>query len=105
MKIAKSTIILLVFVLMLSIFVANVADLINVDSHHSSEEAGENGGAGWPKPKHYNIGDSYDHLIWFLQVCRACIFCGIGTATWTVAVFDCVIVALWEYTKAVCVFR
>lgn len=68
MKIAKFTVILLVFVLMLSIFVANVADLINVDSHLINEP--ENyGGTWWSKPKFYNIEKSYDHLIWFLQVC------------------------------------
>ncbi|KMQ88411.1 transmembrane protein 62, partial [Lasius niger] len=67
MKIAKSTIILLVFVLMLSIFVANVADLISVDSHLPDETLRDNNG-WWTRPKYYDIGNSYDHLIWFLQI-------------------------------------
>jgi hypothetical protein len=69
MKITKSTIVLLVFVLMLSILVANVADLISVDSRPLDEASGKNGETGWSKAKLYNIGKSYDHLIWFLQVC------------------------------------
>lgn len=69
MKIAKSTVVLLVFVLMLSIFVANVADLINVDSHLQDELLQEtNGETHGSRPKFYNIRNSYDHLMWFLQV-------------------------------------
>ncbi|XP_029663755.1 transmembrane protein 62-like isoform X2 [Formica exsecta] len=69
MKISKSTIVLLVFVLMLSIFVANVADLISVDSRLPDEILRDNNGEIlWSKPKYYDIGKSYDHLIWFLQV-------------------------------------
>ncbi|XP_015436785.1 PREDICTED: transmembrane protein 62-like [Dufourea novaeangliae] len=69
MKITKSTIVLLVFVLMLSILVANVADLINVDTHvlddtlsnkYTREE--------WSRPRYYDIGTTFDHLIWFLQI-------------------------------------
>ncbi|XP_043522392.1 transmembrane protein 62-like isoform X2 [Frieseomelitta varia] len=69
MKITKSTVILLVFVLMLSIFVANVADLINVDNHvlddtlHNKDTKKE-----WSEPKFYDIGESFDHLMWFLQI-------------------------------------
>jgi len=73
MKIAKSTIVLLVFVLMLSILVANVADLISVDSRPLDETLGKNGETGRSRTKLYDIGKSYDHLIWFLQVCW-CIF-------------------------------
>lgn len=70
MKISKSTIVLLVFVLMLSIFVANVADLISVDSRLPDETLRDNNGEiRWSRPKYYDIGKSYDHLIWFLQVC------------------------------------
>ncbi|KAG7203784.1 hypothetical protein KM043_013805 [Ampulex compressa] len=69
MKIAKSTVLLLVFVLMLSIFVANVADLINVDSHvlgdASSHKSAE---ARWSQPKFYNMETSFDGLMWFLQI-------------------------------------
>lgn len=70
MKIAKSTVVLLIFVLMLSIFVANVADLINVDSHVQDESLQEiYGETHGFRPKYYDIGKSYDHLMWFLQVC------------------------------------
>ena len=54
---------------MLSIFVANVADLINVDNHvlddtlHNKDTKKE-----WSEPKFYDIGESFDHLMWFLQV-------------------------------------
>ncbi|XP_050451450.1 transmembrane protein 62-like isoform X2 [Cataglyphis hispanica] len=69
MKISKSTIVLLVFVLMLSIFVANVADLISVDSRLPDETLRDNNGEiRWSRPKYYDIGKSYDHLIWFLQI-------------------------------------
>ncbi|XP_076646835.1 transmembrane protein 62 [Halictus rubicundus] len=69
MKITKSTVALLVSVLMLSILVANVADLINVDTHvlddtPSNKQAREE----WSHPKFYDIGVSFDHLIWFLQI-------------------------------------
>lgn len=75
MKITKSTVILLVFVLMLSIFVANVADLINVDNHILDDTLHYNGAKKeWLQPKFYNIGTSSDRLIWFLQVCVYPIF-------------------------------
>ncbi|XP_076231397.1 transmembrane protein 62 [Calliopsis andreniformis] len=66
MKIAKSTVVLLVFVLMLSIFVANVADLINVDTHVLDD--GYTARVEWSRPKLYDIGTSFDHLIWFVQI-------------------------------------
>lgn len=70
MKITKSTVILLVFVLVLSILVANVADLINVDTHVLDDTSpNKNVRNEWSKPKFYDIGASSDHLIWFLQVC------------------------------------
>lgn len=69
MKIAKSTVALLIFVLMLSIFVANVADLINVDSHISDNTLSCKGiEPEWLQPKLYQIRESPDHLIWFIQV-------------------------------------
>ncbi|CAL7945271.1 unnamed protein product [Xylocopa violacea] len=69
MKITKSTVILLVFVLMLSIFVANVADLINVDNHILDDTIrNKDAGKEWSQPKFYDIGASFDHLIWFLQI-------------------------------------
>lgn len=69
MKITKSTVILLVFVLMLSIFVANVADLINVDNHVLDDTLqNKDTKKEWLEPKFYDIGESFDHLMWFLQV-------------------------------------
>ncbi|CAK9804583.1 Transmembrane protein 62 [Anthophora plagiata] len=69
MKITKSTVILLIFVLMLSIFMANVADLINVDSHVLDDALlNKDARKEWSQPKFYDIGASFDHLIWFLQV-------------------------------------
>lgn len=69
MKITKSTVILLVFVLMLSIFVANVADLINVDNHILDDTLhNKDVKKGWSEPKFYDIGESFDQLMWFLQV-------------------------------------
>ncbi|XP_043665127.1 transmembrane protein 62-like isoform X1 [Vespula pensylvanica] len=69
MKIAKSTVALLIFVLMLSIFVANVADLINVDSHISDNTLSCKGTEPeWLQPKLYQIRESPDHLIWFIQI-------------------------------------
>ncbi|XP_043584753.1 transmembrane protein 62-like isoform X2 [Bombus pyrosoma] len=69
MKITKSTVILLVFVLMLSIFVANVADLINVDNHILDDTLhNKDVKKGWSEPKFYDIGESFDQLMWFLQI-------------------------------------
>ncbi|XP_076179438.1 transmembrane protein 62 isoform X1 [Ptiloglossa arizonensis] len=69
MKIAKSTVVLLVFVLILSILVANVADLINVDTHVLDDTlSNKNARTEWSQPKFYDIGTSFDHLIWFLQI-------------------------------------
>ncbi|XP_014599513.1 PREDICTED: transmembrane protein 62-like [Polistes canadensis] len=69
MRIAKSTVILLIFVLMLSIFVANVADLINVDCHISDNTISCKGiESEWLHPNLYQITDSDDHLIWFIQI-------------------------------------
>ena len=69
MKIAKSTVILLLFVLILSILVANVADLINVDTHVLDDNLpSRNAKVDWSQPKLYDIGTSFDHLVWFLQI-------------------------------------
>lgn len=72
MRIAKSTVIFLIFVLMLSVFVANVANLINVDSHATNAtplyEGLDNTEPQWSLPKKYRIADSADRLMWFLQV-------------------------------------
>lgn len=72
MKIAKLTLLILMFVLILAIFVANVANIIDVDSHALSKAATVEGTndaeSKWSKPRKYNIDDSPDHLLWFLQV-------------------------------------
>ncbi|KYN02695.1 PREDICTED: transmembrane protein 62-like [Cyphomyrmex costatus] len=69
MKISKSTIVLLVLMLIFSILIANIADLINVNSHFLDETTEDNNGEiQWIGPKYYNIKDSYNHLIWFLQI-------------------------------------
>lgn len=71
MKISKSTIALLVLILIFSILMANIADFISIDPHLPDETSGDNNGEiQWSGPKFYNIENSYDHLIWFLQVCR-----------------------------------
>ena len=63
------------FVLMLSIFVANVANIIDVDSHALGKDTTVEGSVQiqtkWSKPRKYDIGDSYEHLLWFLQVSAA----------------------------------
>lgn len=60
------------FVLMLSIFVANVANIIDVDSHALNKATTVEGmdevKSRWSNPKKYNINDSPDNLLWFLQV-------------------------------------
>ncbi|XP_048505686.1 transmembrane protein 62-like isoform X2 [Athalia rosae] len=72
MKIAKSTVIFLIFVLMLSVFVANVANLINVDSHSANNTPLYKGlddtEPQWLAPKKYQITGTSDNILWFLQV-------------------------------------
>lgn len=69
MKIAKFTLLILMFVLMLSIFVANVANIIDVDSHAITAAGSATlAESRWSKPRKYDIGDTADHLLWFLQV-------------------------------------
>ncbi|KAG8035777.1 hypothetical protein G9C98_001433 [Cotesia typhae] len=59
MKVSMSTIAFLIFILMLSIFVAKVTNLIATDVETNLETI---------KPKYYDIDDSPDHLMWFLQI-------------------------------------
>ncbi|XP_063982215.1 transmembrane protein 62-like [Diachasmimorpha longicaudata] len=66
MRISVSTIVFLVSVVMLSIFVANVANLIATDSKTHHEE--ETQRFGREKPRIYKIGDKMDNLMWFLQI-------------------------------------
>lgn len=54
-----STIAFLSFILMLSIFVAKITNLIATDVESNVDTV---------KPKYYDIDDSPDHLMWFLQV-------------------------------------
>lgn len=68
MKITKLKLLILVSVLMLSIFVANVANIIDVDSHALGKITSSEADTRWSKPKKYDIGDSFEHLVWFLQV-------------------------------------
>ncbi|XP_018367573.1 PREDICTED: transmembrane protein 62-like [Trachymyrmex cornetzi] len=69
MKISKSTIVLLVLMLIFSILMANIADLISINPHFPDETLGDNNGEiQWTEPKYYNIANSYNHLIWFLQI-------------------------------------
>ncbi|XP_046474147.1 transmembrane protein 62 [Neodiprion pinetum] len=72
MRIAKSTVIFLVFVLMLSVFMANVTNLINVDLHATNStplyEGLDDAEPQWLPPKKYDISDSPDNLVWFLQI-------------------------------------
>ncbi|XP_008553541.1 transmembrane protein 62 [Microplitis demolitor] len=59
MKISMSTIAFLSFILMLSIFVAKITNLIATDVESNVDTV---------KPKYYDIDDSPDHLMWFLQI-------------------------------------
>ncbi|XP_071559664.1 transmembrane protein 62 [Temnothorax nylanderi] len=68
MRISKSTIVLLVLILIFSILMANVVDFISIDHHLPIETSGDNNGETHSGPKHYNINNSYNHLIWFLQI-------------------------------------
>ncbi|KAG5323692.1 TMM62 protein, partial [Pseudoatta argentina] len=69
MKISKSTIVLLVLMLIFSILMANIADFISINPHFPDETLGDNNGEiQWTEPKYYNIANSYNHLIWFLQI-------------------------------------
>ncbi|XP_058792329.1 transmembrane protein 62-like [Phymastichus coffea] len=68
MKIAKFTLAILMLVLMLSVFVANVANFIDVDSYVLDDINEATTSTKWSKPKKYDIGDSPDHLLWFLQI-------------------------------------
>lgn len=62
------------FVLMLSIFVANVANIIDVDSHAleklvvNVDKDSDDDTRYSLSPKKFEIADSYDNLLWFLQV-------------------------------------
>ncbi|XP_014219134.1 transmembrane protein 62 [Copidosoma floridanum] len=68
--VANLTLAVLMLVLILSIFVANVANIIDVDSHAFDKAVNVKGSldAESSTPRKYEIGDSSDHLLWFLQI-------------------------------------
>ncbi|XP_011175692.1 transmembrane protein 62 [Solenopsis invicta] len=69
MRISRSTIVLLVVILIFSILMANIADFISIDPHLPDETLADNNeDIQWSGPKYYHIGNSYSHLIWFLQI-------------------------------------
>jgi len=68
MKISKSTIVFLILMLIFSILMTNIANFISIDSHLPDETSEDNNGKS--RPKYYNIENSFNHLIWFLQVCQ-----------------------------------
>lgn len=69
MKTSKSAVIVLMFILMLSIFVANVVNLINVDSSVLNSESFYKTADQYSyEAKKYEIGHSFQSLMWFLQV-------------------------------------
>jgi hypothetical protein len=71
---SKTAIIFLVFVLMLSVFVANIANLIDVggNAHVPVASRGINdvqSNADQRTANNLSIGKSSEHLMWFIQVC------------------------------------
>lgn len=75
MRIAKLTLLFLTFILLLSIFVANVVNIIDVDTHAAmavdqlyAQKLQDQENTRWSQPRKYTIGQSYDHLLWFIQV-------------------------------------
>lgn len=62
-----STIVFLIFILMLSILVAKVTNLIATDVQYT-HAISEHQKLPLIDQKKYNIADSSDHLMWFLQV-------------------------------------
>lgn len=63
MRVTITAIIFLVAIIFLSIFVANVANLIATDADRDQPQT-----LARKQLKKYDIGDSRDHLMWFLQV-------------------------------------
>ncbi|XP_011883013.1 PREDICTED: transmembrane protein 62-like [Vollenhovia emeryi] len=68
MKITKSTVVLLVLILIFAILVANIVDFISIDPHLPDETLADGNGEAQPPPKYYSMEDSSNHLIWFLQI-------------------------------------
>ncbi|XP_026463910.1 transmembrane protein 62-like isoform X2 [Ctenocephalides felis] len=69
MRISKSAIFFLLFILIFSILVANVANLVNVNDELQEYDVYEKRNQPWIQTqKQFPIKDSADHLIWFLQI-------------------------------------
>ncbi|XP_043478345.1 transmembrane protein 62-like [Leptopilina heterotoma] len=72
MKTSKSAVLVLMFILMLSILVANVVNLINVDSSivnsESFQKTTDSIDQHSYQAKKYEIGHSFESLMWFLQI-------------------------------------
>jgi hypothetical protein len=73
MPIPKTAILFLVFVLMLSVFVASISNLISVgestpmtSSSRQTEDVDLNTDS---RVDNVTLGKAADHLIWFIQVC------------------------------------
>ncbi|GLV40020.1 hypothetical protein CBL_10916 [Carabus blaptoides fortunei] len=67
MIISKVALGFITFMIIFSVFVANVANLINVDLTFASSEHNNSYYNAW-KEKNKTISDSTDHLVWFLQI-------------------------------------
>lgn len=80
MKFSWATLTLLTAIVIFSIFVANVANLINIDRHAGNKMfnsgAGSSSYGGYPAgagdDERIRMGTSKQHLMWFLQVSRFC---------------------------------
>lgn len=68
MRVTISAIFFLIAILFLSIFVANVANLIATDADRDVPDNDPGNNLPRKQLKKYDIGDSKDNLMWFLQV-------------------------------------
>ena len=69
MQRAKFTLAVLMLVLMLSIFVANVANIIDSQAYDKLTPTSFDGSSHVHRQiRKYDIADSNDHLLWYLQV-------------------------------------
>lgn len=72
MRLSCAALVLIVFMLIFSIFVANVANLINVDNHLAQKLAVDAKDSVRWSDKHpsenLRMGDTDEHLMWFVQI-------------------------------------
>ncbi|KAJ4435764.1 hypothetical protein ANN_18383, partial [Periplaneta americana] len=73
MPISKTAIIFLVFVLMLSVFVANISNLISVGdnmevTYHSRRTEETEMNTEQREGKNFTLGNSPEHIMWFMQI-------------------------------------